>query len=145
MVTDGASVNNVLFRTAARYLLTLYNLPEHTDRHMHCLAHVINLAVQAILAGLDEAELCKDLGDENNTYLLHKDAPIHYDVSQNREVEELEGNRENDLLAEDRRDELAEALSLLGLEMDSVAEAEEVEQTRGASELKRVRRRKQCP
>jgi hypothetical protein len=82
------------------------------------------------------------LGDENDTYLLHKDAPIHYDVSQDPDLEELEGNREKDLSGGDKPDELAEALSLLGLEIDVVAESEEVERTRGASELQRVR--KQC-
>ena len=138
LATDGASVNDVLFRTASRYLLTLYDIPENGDRHIYCLAHVINLAVQAILSALNEAEPCEDLGDENDTYLLHKDAPIHYDVSQDQDLEELEGNREKNLLGEDKRDELAEALSLLGLEIDAVAESEEVERTRGASELQRV-------
>ncbi|KAJ2920969.1 hypothetical protein H1R20_g16123, partial [Candolleomyces eurysporus] len=67
-------------------------MPEHPAQHMHCLAHVINLIVQAILAGLNEAKPCEDLGDEGNTYLLHKDAPIHYNVAQDKELEELEEN-----------------------------------------------------
>ncbi|KAF6756067.1 hypothetical protein DFP72DRAFT_810841, partial [Ephemerocybe angulata] len=76
MTCDNASVNNVLMETVCRYLLSLYGIPYNPDSHIRCIAHVINLVVQAILAGLDEAD-DPDLFDYFEE--LNKSLPIHYD------------------------------------------------------------------
>jgi hypothetical protein len=76
LATDNATVNNVIFQTAACDLLSLYNIPENPDHHICCLAHVINLVVQAMMASLDEADPCNNFSDDNDYFLLHKDTPI---------------------------------------------------------------------
>ncbi|KAJ2920184.1 hypothetical protein MD484_g20, partial [Candolleomyces efflorescens] len=135
LATDNATVNDVIFQTAARYLLSLYNIPENPDRHIRCLAHVINLVVQAMMAALDEADPCDDFGDENDYFLLHKDAPVYYDVTEDQAQNELEGSRDADMVeGDDDDDEVDAALSALFRE-----EVEEEVQAIGLSALKRLR------
>lgn len=99
MTLDNVSTNDELFRHAARALLTLYNIDEHPDRHIRCLAHIINLVVQAILAGLNEADDCnEDEGKDN--YLQNKGEPIYYDVSKDPTQIELENQRSVDIEAD---------------------------------------------
>ncbi|RXW11685.1 hypothetical protein EST38_g14171 [Candolleomyces aberdarensis] len=97
MTMDNATVNDVLFQTAIRALLTLYDIPEQPDKQIRCLAHILNLVAQAILGSLKEVDDCVEDGDETDHFLAHKDLPIHYDVGENTELNELEANRENDL------------------------------------------------
>lgn len=107
MTTDNATTNDNIFRNVSRYLLSLYDIPEHRDRQIRCLAHVINLVVQAILAGLNEADAqAEDPKDEllnddlNDYYLSNKDHSIHYDVSTDPVQEELEAERDADMALE---------------------------------------------
>ncbi|KZT64307.1 hypothetical protein DAEQUDRAFT_678786 [Daedalea quercina L-15889] len=53
---------------------------------IRCLAHVVNLVVQKILASLIDA----DDPDVNDWYLLHKFLPFHYNNDENDELNELE-------------------------------------------------------
>ncbi|KAJ2922967.1 hypothetical protein H1R20_g14147, partial [Candolleomyces eurysporus] len=136
LATDNATVNDVIFQTAARYLLSLYNIPENTDRHIRCLAHVINLVVQAMMASLDEADPCDDFSDDNDYFLLHKDAPIYYNVAEDEAQNELEGSRDADMeVEEDEGDEEVDA-ALSALFREGV---EEEVQAIGLSALKRLR------
>lgn len=155
LATDNASVNDAIFRIASRYLLTLYGIPENSDRHIHCLAHIINLVVQDIMSGLDEADPCTKDGGDTDYFLLHKDSPIHYSIDDDQDLSELESNRESDLTStESADDELAAALDAklrVILESEGMDGAnteeppaldelfEELSTVVSASELKRVR------
>lgn len=136
-MTDGASVNDVIFKHAALYLLTLYKIDNNPDRHIHCLAHVINLVAQAILAGINEATTpYEDTDEASDDFLHHKDVPIHYDIADNDELRELEENRSEDLKAQDEVDELAAALAEIADEFNMVEE--EVESLGAMSALQRA-------
>lgn len=107
LATDNATTNDDIFRNVSCYLLNLYSVNEHPDRHIWCLAHVINLVVQAILAGLNEADPMYDdpidelrNDDQNNYYLQNKDTPIHYDASSDPAQAELEAERDVDMAME---------------------------------------------
>ena len=52
-----------------------YGIEYIADMHIRCVAHVINLVVQAFLFGLGEAE-DPEIFD---WFEANKDAPIHYD------------------------------------------------------------------
>lgn len=52
-----------------------------------CLAHVVNLVVQKILAALDEAED----PDDKDEYVENKDLPIHYDPENDPDLNALQG------------------------------------------------------
>ena len=54
--------------------------------HIHCLAHVVSLIVQAFLAAIHEA----DNLDENDYYELSKGEPIHCDIDADEEETALE-------------------------------------------------------
>ena len=92
LTTDNASVNDVIVETTARCLLQRYNIPFTPDMHIRCIAHVINLIVQAFLAGMDEA----DDPDILDYYTLHKDAPVHYDVDDDEDQQALEAEEIED-------------------------------------------------
>ena len=53
---DNASVCNIIARSAGIMLLKKYGLNFHEgNAHIRCMAHVVNLIVQSLLASLDEA------------------------------------------------------------------------------------------
>ena len=147
LATDNATTNDEIFRNVSRYLLSLYRTPEHADRHIQCLAHVINLVVQAILAGLDEADSLYDdpvnelrNDDLHDYYLQNKDTPIHYDVATDPTQDELEAARDDDMAMEfldvgEFDDEL------LGIE-DEIED--ELKQLGLTSALKKVRVARSC-
>ena len=54
--------------------------------HIRCIAHVINLVVQAFLFAIDEG----DDPDVEDWYELNKDAPIHYDISKDQDQQALD-------------------------------------------------------
>lgn len=86
LTTDNASVNDVIVATAARCLLARYGIPFTEDMHIRCIAHVINLVVQAFLHAIDEA-VDPEVED---WYELNKDEPIYYDISKDPDQIELE-------------------------------------------------------
>ena len=84
---DNATTNDVLARTLARLLLDRYGLKFETQNaQIRCLAHVVNLIVQKILATLEEAEAPEAL----DYYLLNKFQEFHYDPKDDKELQELE-------------------------------------------------------
>ncbi|KAF8996455.1 hypothetical protein BDQ17DRAFT_1201898, partial [Cyathus striatus] len=111
--------------------LTLYDIPEHKDQQIRCLAHIINLVAQAMLSSLDEVEECTEDGSDTDHFLLNKNMPIHYDIEDNIEVKELEANRDVDV---GFRDEFSEEKGLYEAALDE-EEASDV----GQSALKRLR------
>lgn len=138
MTMDNASTNNEIFRNVSKYLLSLYDINEHPDRHMRCIAHVINLVAQAILSGLKEVESCDDVDETSNddstdTYLKHKSDPIHYDVSKDPDQIEMEAQRDSDLTAPLVDDEFDR---ILGIDFDEVQE--EISKLGLTSALKKV-------
>jgi hypothetical protein len=56
------------------------------NSQIHCLAHVVNLVVQKLLAVLDDAP-DPDITDD---YLPNKDLPLHYDPDQDPEILAME-------------------------------------------------------
>jgi hypothetical protein len=56
------------------------------NSQIHCLAHVVNLVVQKMLAALEEAED----PDVVDYYLPNKDLPFHYDPDTDAELRDLE-------------------------------------------------------
>ncbi|KAF8186575.1 hypothetical protein K438DRAFT_1033042 [Mycena galopus ATCC 62051] len=56
------------------------------NSQIHCLAHVVNLVVQKMLAVLEEA----DDPDVVDYYLSNKDLPFHYDPDTDAELRDLE-------------------------------------------------------
>jgi hypothetical protein len=126
---DNATVNAVLFQTAVRALLTLYDIPEQPDKQIHCLAHILNLVAQAILGALKEVDDCAEDGDESDHFLLHKDSPIHYNVADNVELNELEANKKSDLSVDDE----------IGVDgFEKKMEEEEAKEMSGSTALQRV-------
>ncbi|KAF5343504.1 hypothetical protein D9758_015634 [Tetrapyrgos nigripes] len=67
---------------------------------IRCLAHVVNLVVQAILKAVDEAG-CNS--DEEDYYLLNKEAPFHYEESEDDELIAME-EEENVEVDEEHQD-----------------------------------------
>ena len=53
--------------------------------HIRCIAHVINLVVQAFLFAIDEVE-----DDPENVDYYNKDLPIHYDIEEDEELTAME-------------------------------------------------------
>ena len=79
-------MNDVVVTTAVRCLLARYGIPFTPDMHIRCIAHVINLVVQAFLFGIDEG----DDPELEDWYELNKDAPIHYGISKDEEQQALD-------------------------------------------------------
>jgi hypothetical protein len=82
-----ASNCDTLARTLGLLLLERYGIHFHEENNrIRCLAHVVNLVVQAILKGLDEVE-AEDIVDY---FLLNKDQPIHYNEAEDEELATME-------------------------------------------------------
>lgn len=66
----------MLVATVSQILLAKYGTPLMPNLHVHCICHVINLVVQAILAAI------RDAPDPDNVdhYLLNKEQPFHLDI-----------------------------------------------------------------
>lgn len=88
---DNASVCDVLARSAGVLLLQKYGLQFHPQNaRIRCLAHVVNLVVQAILAELDEA----DDPEQEDYYIPNKHIPFHYDPDDDDEVRQMENEED---------------------------------------------------
>ncbi|KAJ7876318.1 hypothetical protein B0H14DRAFT_2252522, partial [Mycena olivaceomarginata] len=73
---DNARTNDVLIRALSDILRQGFDIqwaPENSQ--IRCIAHVVNLVVQKILATLDEAHD----PEEQDYYIPNKDLPFHYD------------------------------------------------------------------
>ena len=123
LTTDNASVNDVLVSTVARCLLARYGIPENKDAHIRCIAHVINLIVQAFLHGLEEVDDDPDIEDYFNT-----DAPIHYDVTQDKEQVALEDEEFGDEVLQEPEE----------MKFSEEEESEMIDEVSAHSPLKRV-------
>lgn len=112
LTTDNASVNDVLIEATARLLLERYGIPPSPNQQIRCIAHAINLIVQAMLFAMDEA----DDPDKIDNYLADKSAPVHYDVDNDqdqRELDEEEFDDPMDTELEDQNIDLLEEESAL--------------------------------
>jgi len=69
------------------------------NAQIRCLAHVVNLVVQKILAVLDEA----DDPELNDYYEMMKDLPVHYDADNDEALKEFE-NEKDDFSEDDWED-----------------------------------------
>lgn len=86
-VLDNAAPNDVLIRALSRLLREKFDVqfvPENSQ--IRCLAHVVNLVVQKMLAALEEAP---DPAVEDQ-YIPNKDLPFHYDLETDDDVRDLE-------------------------------------------------------
>ena len=87
MVLDNAKTNDVLVGALSRILMQKFGIqwvPENSQ--IRCLAHVVNLVVQKILAVLNEA----DDPEIVDYYLPNKDLPFHYDPDGDPDLRDLE-------------------------------------------------------
>ena len=119
-------MNDVIIETAARCLLARYGIAYTPDMQVRCIAHVLNLVVQAFLYGMDEALDPDDI----DYYKDHKDGPIHYDIDKDEEQLAME----NEDLSQDE---------MANPEMERVPlsveeEREMVDSMGGESAIKRV-------
>jgi hypothetical protein len=89
-VFDNAATNDVLVRVLSRILGEKFDIqfvPENSQ--IRCLAHVVNLVVQKILAVLDEAEDPEVV----DYYLPNKNLPFHYDPESDPDLCDLESEQ----------------------------------------------------
>jgi hypothetical protein len=124
VATDNTTVNNVIFKTAVKYVLSLYDTIIHPDAHIRCLAHVINLVVQAILAELKEADQCIEDGDDSDYFLLNKNPLVHYSIDDDTDQQDLEGLCESNLEAEQEDPEVDDILQGIAEEEACAAQNE---------------------
>ncbi|KAI9457663.1 hypothetical protein F5148DRAFT_1287610 [Russula earlei] len=95
--TDNASVNDVIISTVACILLAKYGIPQSPNLHIHCICHIVNLVVQAILAALREA----DNPGEVDHYTLNKEQPLHLDINTDPDQIELDSEEFQDEVEDD--------------------------------------------
>ncbi|KAF7360904.1 Dimer-Tnp-hAT domain-containing protein [Mycena sanguinolenta] len=104
---DNVSSNDVLVAALSRILREKFSIqfvPENSQ--IRCLAHVVNLVVQKILATFNEAENPTD----DDYYAHNKDVPLHYDPEQDPDQLELDNevfSKPNTREATDSDDEAA--------------------------------------
>lgn len=90
---DNASVCDVLARSAGVLLMQKYGLQFHAQNaRIRCMAHVVNLVVQAILAELNEA----DDPEQEDYYIPNKHIPFHYDLDDDEEVRQMEDEEDEE-------------------------------------------------
>lgn len=97
IATDNASVNNVLVVNFIRTFLSLYNILYHPNNHIHCINHVINMVVQAMLLSLGKADNPND-GKEANNFQQTKLLPLYYTAKSNPDQTSLEALQDEDLI-----------------------------------------------
>ncbi|KAJ7827733.1 hypothetical protein B0H13DRAFT_1917484 [Mycena leptocephala] len=108
---DNASPNDVLLRALARLLQEKFDIQfVPANSQIRCLAHVVNLVVQKILAALGDI-VDPDITDD---YLPNNDAPFHYNPDNDSALQELEREVFNDN-ADNSAQENDEATLLAGM------------------------------
>ena len=128
---DNPSICDVLARAAGVMLLQKYGLNFHAQNaRIRCMAHVVNLIVQALLAALNEA----DDPEKDDYYIPNKHLPFHYDPDDDDEVQEMEaeGNKPDD--EDEEFEELLNVPDLENEELDNEVTAKVV----NLSEVKKV-------
>jgi hypothetical protein len=130
---DNASVCDVLARSAGVLLLQKYGLQFHPQNaRIRCMAHVVNLIVQAILAELNEA----NDPEQDDYYIPNKHIPFHYDPDDDEEVQQMENEEAEEDGGEDDDEEFVELLHMnledkeLEGALDSVVDLSEVKKVR---------------
>ena len=87
IVMDNAANCDTLAQYLGLLLWDKYKIHFHPENNrIRCLAHVVNLVVQAILKELDEAEAA----ELHDYYLDNKDAPLHYDEDEDEDLMAME-------------------------------------------------------
>src|ERR1700683_3611977 len=136
---DNGSVCDVLARSAGVLLLQKYSLQFHAQNaQIRCMAHVVNLIVQAILAELNEA----DDPEQDDYYIPNKHIPFHYDPDDDEEVQQMEDEEDEEGGGEDGDEEFVELLHMnledkeLEGALDSAVDLSEVKKV-GISNMKR--------
>ncbi|KAK7012413.1 hypothetical protein R3P38DRAFT_2790675 [Favolaschia claudopus] len=123
---DNASPNTVLVMSLSKLLMKKFDIQfVPANSQIHCLAHVVNLVVQKILAALDAT-------DATDEYLNNKYLPFHYDPQVDPEqirLEEEVFTKEDD--EGDEEDEAAELLA--GILDDEYAEMSPLQKLRTAT------------
>ncbi|KAL1677977.1 hypothetical protein EV122DRAFT_212937 [Schizophyllum commune] len=72
-----------------------YQIHFHPDNaQIHCIAHVVNLVVQKILAVAKEVDEDPDVLDYYETFLKH--FPVHFDVDDDEELKEWQAEADRD-------------------------------------------------
>lgn len=126
LTLDNAATNDVLLRTLSNLLIQKFGIQFVVDNsQIRCLAHVVNLVVQKILAALEEA----DDPDVFDYYEVMKDIPIHYNINEDKELKVLE-NEEYE--PEDEADDPENS-------SEELFDKEEIEKDANSSPLKKVR------
>jgi len=106
---DNASVCDVLASSAGILLLQKYGIQFHAQNaRIRCMAHVVNLIVQAILAELNEA----DDPEQDDYYIPNKHIPFHYDPDDDEEVQQMENEEDNEEDGGEDDDEFVELLNM---------------------------------
>jgi hypothetical protein len=142
LVTDGASVNDVLASSVSKALLTLYGIPDNPGMHISCFAHIINLVVQDVLGALDELDDDDKVvvdGGANDHFRLHKDEPAIYNPAQDQDLQGLEVNREKEMAAMEEDSPVTDEEMHKVLQVLVTATSEQEVAAVGTSKLKRVR------
>ncbi|KAJ7314886.1 hypothetical protein DFH08DRAFT_972280 [Mycena albidolilacea] len=87
LATDNTSANDVLVHALSHILMQNFGIQfAPANSQIHCLAHIVNLVVQKLLAVLDDAPD----PDGTDNYLPNKDLPLHYNPDQDPEVLAME-------------------------------------------------------
>jgi hypothetical protein len=104
---DYASANDTMVQKLVQLIKAHYDLDmDKKDLQIRCLAHVVNLIVQALLNGMGEA----DDPDTVDYFTLDATAPIHYSPEEDEELIQMEGEAaaqaddEAELIDEDDED-----------------------------------------
>ncbi|KAF8182136.1 hypothetical protein K438DRAFT_1724989 [Mycena galopus ATCC 62051] len=121
-----AATNDVLIRVLSRILMEKFDIqfvPENSQ--IRCLAHVVNLVVQKILATLNEA----DDPDVIDYYLPNKDLPFHYDPDTDTDLRDLETEeipQSTDGQAEDEEDDEVEVMTAMADDLAKLSPLQKV-------------------
>lgn len=117
----------MLIRALSRLLREKFDIQFAPDNsQIRCLAHVVNLILQKLLAALEEA-IDPSLEDD---YLLNKDLPFHYDPTLDDDLNELErevfADPSDDDPSIDTEDEMAGLFHDLGPEFEKMTPLQKV-------------------